>query len=124
MINRLAAMLFAITLALLGLGIAATPASANAPCNSTNICFYPCYLNESCNPFINGPASGTTCYVTGATGLNNLTFSIKNNTSRQYAVYHTTNCTGTTAPVYAHSSGNMNSDWAGAGIKSFRKTSG
>lgn len=120
---RKALAVFAVSLLMaLGLTALSSPAQANAACGSGQICLYPCYLAESCNAWF-ASSTGSGCIPTGATGLEHLTYSIKNNTNYQYWVYHSTNCTQAQgiAPVYAHSSGNMNAEWAGAGIKSFRK---
>jgi hypothetical protein len=103
----------------------AEPAKANGACSSNQLCLYPCYLSESCNAWFRSAVSPG-CYPTNANGLEHLTYSVKNNTSKQVAVYHTTNCTGTTAPLYAHTSGNLAYPWIGGntadhtGIVSFR----
>lgn len=107
-------------------GVAApTPALANGACSSNQLCLYPCYLSESCNAWFRSTVAAG-CYPTGANGLEHLTYSVKNNTAKQVTVYHTTNCTGTSAPLYAHTSGNLASPWIGGntanhtGIVSFR----
>jgi hypothetical protein len=94
----------------------------NAGCASGHLCLLPCFLAESCNAWFDSPIS-TGCFQTNAGGLEHLTYSIKNNMAYQIWVYHSTNCTQAAgiAPVYAHTSGNMNNEWAGAGIKSFRR---
>jgi hypothetical protein len=113
----------------LATGVAApSPALANGPCSSNQLCLYQCYLGESCNAWFRSTvASG--CYPTGATGLNHLTYSVKNNTAKNIPVYHTSNCTNGgygTSVLYAHTTGNLAYPWIGGntdahtGIVSFR----
>jgi len=108
--------------------IVESPALANGACSSNQLCLYPCYLSESCNAWFRSTVSPG-CYPTGANGLDHLTYSVKNNTSKNVTVYHTSNCTDGgygTSTLYAHTSGNMGSAWAGGntanhtGIVSFR----
>jgi hypothetical protein len=111
--TKFAALVAAVILAT-GLSVAgsAAPALANGACSSNQLCLYPCYLSESCNAWFRSTvASG--CYPTGANGLVHLTYSVKNNTSKNIDVFHTSNCTGVYSTLYAHTSGNMNSTWAG-----------
>lgn len=98
-----------------------TPAQANASCASNHLCLLPCFLAESCSAWFDTPVAAG-CYPTNAGGLNHLTYSVKNQTAKNITVYHTTNCSasGGTSTLFAHTSGNMNNEWAGAGIKSFR----
>jgi len=118
--NKIMVGLAALTLGLgVGVGVSA-PAEANSACTPGNLCLYPCFLSESCGPWLNGPL-GTSCYATGAGGLTHLTYSVKNNNAHSYHVYHTANCTGTSSILYAGTSGNMNNEWSGAGIKSIHK---
>lgn len=111
MIMALAALLVA-----LGLSVATapTPALANGACSSNQLCLYPCYLSESCDAWFRTAVSPG-CYPTNANGLTHLTYSVKNNTSKNVTVYHTANCSASlgSATLYAHTSGNMNSEWAG-----------
>lgn len=102
-------------------GVAPAPAMANAACASNRLCLLPCFLAESCNPWFNSAVSAG-CYPTMAGGFNHLTYSVKNQTSKNITTYHTTNCSssGGTSTLFAHTSGDMNNEWAGAGIKSFR----
>ncbi len=98
---------------------------ANGPCSSNQLCMYPCYLAESCNAWFRSSVSPG-CYPTGANGLEHLTYSVKNLTSKTMTVYHYTNCSGTSAPLYAHTSGNLAYPWIGGntadhtGIVAFR----
>jgi hypothetical protein len=99
----------------------ASPAKANASCASNHLCLLPCYLAESCNAWFDSTVSPG-CYPTNAGGLTHLTYSVKNRTTKNITVYHTTNCSasGGTSTLFALTNGNMNNEWAGAGIKSFR----
>ncbi len=107
-----------ITIAALAL---ASPAKANASCASNHLCLEPCFLAESCSSWFDSPVSAG-CYPTGAGGFNHLTYSVKNRTTKKVIVYHTTTCSasGGTSVLYALTNGNMNNEWIGAGIKSFR----
>ena len=124
--RKLAAAAAAFIMALgVGASVAPTPALANGPCSSNQLCLFDSYLNEAGNAWFRSAVSPG-CYPTGANGLDHLTYSVKNNTAKQVAVFHTTNCTGTTAPLYAHTSGNLAYPWIGGntadhtGIVSFR----
>jgi hypothetical protein len=126
MMKRIA-ILIAVLLVAAGLSVATTPspALANGACSSNQLCLYPCYLSESCNAWFRSAVSPG-CYPTNANGIDHLTYSVKNRTSKQMTVYHTTNCTGTSAPLYANHDGNLASPWIGGntaahtGIVSFR----
>lgn len=123
MFNRIKAVLgaFLLTAAVSAGAVAvSSPAMANSACTPGNLCLYPCYLSESCDPWLNGPL-GTTCYNTGAGGLNHLTYSVKNNNSHAYHVWHSAGCTGTMSTLYANTSGNMSGIWIAAGIQSIKK---
>lgn len=122
--KRIAVLLVGFMLTFGFVNIVSTPAaSANAACPNLTICFYPCYLAESCGYWQSVVYSQGTCVATGAGGFTNLTYSVKNRRPGTYYVYHTTNCTGVNAPLYGNTSGNMNGDWAGAGIKSVKRIS-
>jgi len=103
----------------------ASPAMANGPCSSNQLCMFPCYLGESCNAWFRSAVSPG-CYPTGANGLEHLTYSVKNLTSKTMRVYHYANCSGTSAPLYANTSGNLAYPWIGGntadhtGIVAFR----
>lgn len=128
--NKFRAVLLALALAL-GLGAAVaveSPALANGPCSTNQLCLYTPYLAESGNAWFRSAVSPG-CYPTGANGLEHLTYSVKNLTAKNMTVYHTSNCTNGgygTSTLYAHTSGNLAYPWIGGntadhtGIVSFR----
>lgn len=128
--NRIVAVLTAFLMALgigVGVGVAPSPALANGACSSNQLCMYPCYLSGSCSAWFRSSVSAG-CYPTGANGLEHLTYSVKNLTSKNITVYHTSNCSASlgSSTLFANTSGNMNAEWAGGntanhtGIVSFR----
>jgi hypothetical protein len=100
-----------------------TPAFYPSDCaNSAYICFYensnPAQgWDERSAPSIYGKSL---CYP--ADSVVKLTRYISNPTSSAFVVYLNSGCSGTSAPVYAHSSGAMNSTWA-AKIRSIVRVS-
>jgi len=112
-----------------GVGLApASPAMANGACSTNQLCLYGCYLSESCSAWFRTAVSPG-CYPTDANGSTHLTYSVKNNTSKNVTVYHTSNCTDGgygTSTLYAHTTGNLAYPWIGgntathSGIVSFR----
>lgn len=116
--RRLFTLLAALLLAL-GAGMAApTAAQANSACPSSNICAYPCYLSGSCTMNHINWASQTSCINVG---VDSNIYSVKNNTPYRYRVYHDTTCSYVGSYFYAYTSGNMNWEWAGDGIGSYRR---
>lgn len=105
--------------------ISPEPALANGACSSGQLCLYGCYLSESCSAWFRSSVSPG-CYPTGANGLEHLTYSVKNLTSKTMRVYHYANCSGASAPLYANTSGNLAYPWIGGntadhtGIVAFR----
>lgn len=124
-VNLLATLALALGLSAGTVAVAESPALANGACSSNQLCLFPCYLSESCNAWFRSAVSPG-CYPTGANGLDHLTYSVKNNTAKQITVYHYANCTGTSAPLYAHTSGNLAYPWNGGntadhlGVVAFR----
>ncbi len=102
-----------------------TPAFYPSDCaNSAYICFY-----ENSNPAQgwdqrSAPSvwSKSVCYPESSSSIIGLTRYISNPTSSNFVVYLNSGCSGTSAPIYAHSSGAMNSQWA-AKIRSIVRVS-
>jgi hypothetical protein len=92
-----------------------TPAFYPSDCsNSAYICFY-----ENSNPAqgwdqrtVPSAWSKSVCYSTSASTVIGLTRYISNPTASNFVVYLNSTCSGTSAPIYAHSSGAMNGTWA------------
>jgi len=126
--RKLAAAAAAFIMALgVGASVAPTPALANGPCSSNQLCLFDSYLNESGNAWFRSAVSPG-CYPTNADGLNHLTYSVKNLTPKNVTVYHTANCSASlgSSTLYANTSGNLAYPWIGGntaahtGIVSFR----
>jgi len=88
-----------------------TPAFYPSDCSSSAyICFYD---NTNGTGLLVKAAPSvypkSVCHV--ATPSERKTSYISNPTSESFVVYLNTSCSGTSAPVYAHSSGAMNSTW-------------
>jgi len=105
-----------------------SPALANGPCSTNQLCLFDSYLNESGNAWFRSAVSPG-CYPTGANGLDHLTYSVKNLTSKKMTVYHTSNCTDGgygISYLYANTSGNLAYPWNGGntadhlGVVAFR----
>jgi len=114
-VRVLAALALALGLSAGTVTIAESPALANGPCSSNQLCLFPCYLSESCNAWFRTSVSPG-CYPTGANGLDHLTYSVKNLTSKKMTVYHTSNCTDGgygISYLYANTSGNLAYPWNG-----------
>ena len=92
-----------------------TPAFYPSDCaNSAYICFY-----ENSNPAqgwdqrtVPSAWSKSVCYPESSGSIIGLTRYISNPTGSNFVVYLNSGCSGTSAPIYAHSSGAMNSQWA------------
>lgn len=104
-------------LVLTAVALFAAPAAAYAypsDCsNSAYICFY-----TSTSPAggwdqkdVPSVWSKSVCYSVSASSIIGRTGYISNPTSSGFAVYLNSTCSGTVAPIYAHSSGAMNSTW-------------
>ena len=126
--NKLRAIILATILTVASLAGVAGPAYANGPCSTNQLCLFDSYLNESGNAWFRSSVSAG-CYPTHADGLNHLTYSVKNRTSKTMTVYPTSNCTNGgygTSVLYANHDGNLAYPWIGGntmdhtGIVSFR----
>jgi len=112
----------ALLAALLALGFTfaagTTPAEANASCSSGYLCMYPCYLSGSCSYEWRIYGGTTGCIAINATDI----YSVKNNSSYRFMVFHDSYCSGgADSYFYAHTSGDMNWEWAGSGIGSVKR---
>lgn len=98
---------------LVALGISAVPAYAYpADCTSSA---YICFYDTTSAGGTEAQDSSTlytqsVCYT--ADSIQKVTSYIANPTSWRFNVYLTTNCTGAVGPIYAHSTGPMNSTWS------------
>jgi hypothetical protein len=109
--------LLAIMLGVVGAVAVATPAMAY-PSDCTNAAYICWYENSN-------PAQGwdeqdapqaiyakSVCYSKSSSTVIGKTRYIANPTSSSFVVYLNSSCSGTSAPVYAHSTGAMNATWA------------
>jgi hypothetical protein len=99
---------------LVTIGIA-TPAYAYP--SSCNISGYICYYSNTAGTVLISENAATVVYAKSVCYSGNYIFDaaeasyISNPSASNFVVYLNTSCSGTSAPVYAHSSGAMNSTW-------------
>jgi hypothetical protein len=96
---------------LFGALVSASPAQAVPTCSTGFICFYDTGVSAGSLEYRDGEDTSVgECHSMNSTA-NNKTSYITNRYTRTWRVYDTGNCTGTSAPVYAGTSGPMNSTW-------------
>lgn len=136
--KTLTALALAVSLLFAGPGV--TPAHADTPgvaamvggrltmlqrqqsCPTNQICFYGCPLSGTCGYWFTIPSTRTSCtnIYTKRVDIQ----SVRNQTGYNFKVWHNSTCTnsvGNTSVLYAHSSGNMNTEWRLDGIGSAQR---
>lgn len=104
-------------MAVCGVSLATSqPAFANGTCPDNNMCFFPCYLAESCSKNVYGIFTTAGCNDVSPFTIH----SVKNESGRKYVAYTTSKCTGSNAPLYPETDGNMSGVYVN--FNSFQRT--
>lgn len=105
-----------LTIGLIGI---ASPAQAVTGCANNKLCFYTTTLEVPAGPAYTVSSTTTSCVNIFSQHIG--VFSVVNNTSYRFKVYHSSNCGTVGSYFYAESSGNMNWEWLGDGIGSVKR---